>query len=607
IDAAELVAGLSEAREAALASLSAETATTSAAAAQALLRLTDDRLRGLCRLFDGDGDGRIDYREFSRRLVVSGQRQRRFLATTTASSSVSTAAVTVDLRREAARLGLIVPATRVLLGHERAVTALAYLPVSMLLASAAADGRVRLWDPCAANHRLVHPGTAGHVRRWPGHYIRPLDRWTTAGAPFGCVLQLDVAAAAAAAAFGANSGAGAGGVYAAPTAAIAAAKRGRILIGGSGSAAAAAAVVTAMEAVVSEAHPTSGRILCPEEDERLAATLDAGSAAAYHGAGIGGGGRDRSGCRGFLYLMDDGDLLAVSSEAFHRRYVLLADAGFFEVSGAVRRPPTEAMALRAAFRQRARVLRVLYAVSTAHHTLRALCRAVRAVNAAVQASGALNGFPGARFVVFYRVGDGPSSDVSDRIFQIAGGHGRSGQPSAAAGLSLRPAGAGIVGIVSRVHPNGTVEVVWDGATRATTIGAETIAPLLGGGSVAQALPPTSIAGKAGTGAVAAHNARLTTGMRIRMRSAGRSGFVAAGHNSSKSGSFARSCPTSGRVSGGGTDSDGLGSAKVAGDASEVLCIETRDMAGGRQLSCWAIGRVALRVEARHFDDSIDTA
>ena len=41
--------------------------------------------------------------------------------------------------------------------HKAAVVAVEYLPISMLLASSAADGTVRLWDPTAHPHRLVQP------------------------------------------------------------------------------------------------------------------------------------------------------------------------------------------------------------------------------------------------------------------------------------------------------------------------------------------------------------------------------------------------------------------------------------------------------------------
>lgn len=95
------------------------------------------------------------------------------------------------------------------------VTCLSYLPLSMLLVSGYADGRVRLWDPCARRHKLAPPpppplhaqgrggienqshyGTrergrgrdrARHLRLSPGVYAATAEEWTERGQTFGCV------------------------------------------------------------------------------------------------------------------------------------------------------------------------------------------------------------------------------------------------------------------------------------------------------------------------------------------------------------------------------------------------------------------------------------
>lgn len=117
------------------------------------------------------------------------------------------------------------------LRHDAPVTSLAYLPLAMLVASGAADGKVRLWDPCARRHKLAPPpvlrarheiaadfDTNGfdhglvkhlrsefppgsspdevntrHLRIWPGEYLETPEQWTQTGRTFCCVAEFSVA------------------------------------------------------------------------------------------------------------------------------------------------------------------------------------------------------------------------------------------------------------------------------------------------------------------------------------------------------------------------------------------------------------------------------
>lgn len=105
-------------------------------------------------------------------------------------------------------------------GGDVQVTSLTYLPLAMLLASGYADGKVRLWDPCARRHKLAPPpplpagkrqrgglidggesvslgewrrqggegnGRGRHLRICPGTYVDTPEEWTTTGQTFGCV------------------------------------------------------------------------------------------------------------------------------------------------------------------------------------------------------------------------------------------------------------------------------------------------------------------------------------------------------------------------------------------------------------------------------------
>lgn len=110
-----------------------------------------------------------------------------------------------------------------ILRHDVQVTSLSYLPLAMLVLSGAADGKVRLWDPCARRHKLapfpivpVHHGTFSgdgvggvdsadhesqflmysretvdrrHLRTWPGEYVENPEEWTQTGKKFRCIAE----------------------------------------------------------------------------------------------------------------------------------------------------------------------------------------------------------------------------------------------------------------------------------------------------------------------------------------------------------------------------------------------------------------------------------
>lgn len=82
---------------------------------------------------------------------------------------------------------------------------------------------------------------------------------------------------------------------------------------------------------------------------------------------------------GFFYLMCTGQVRALPSPmGFDKRYVLLDDASFFEVSGPLGAQGNEhAARLRGVFRARAGVLRIVYAASVRPRSIEAMVRQVR--------------------------------------------------------------------------------------------------------------------------------------------------------------------------------------------------------------------------------------
>ncbi|CAM9321091.1 unnamed protein product [Discosporangium mesarthrocarpum] len=309
----------------------------------------------------------------------------------------------------------LVPCKRALSGHTRSVTSLGYMPISMLLVSGDSAGKIRFWDPCATHHKLAPPiksssfsypspramgrgqmgaGGGRHVRLWPGVYMETPEEWTEEGEPFSCVAEFDV-----------NTGKGVGGVQRKD---------------GSGRYA-----VQDMKAVVVSGQPGACSVECDSTGEEDARGIDAW----IESGGDGDGGLTTGlWMRGFLYLMDDGSIESISApRGFHRRYVLLEDASFFEVWGALSveggNTPgassggcgvaSHSTSLRTVFRQRQRVRRIIYAALRGLTTLEVLATAMISTGSATGTRASLSStFPDSRFSVFYRRGDGPSCDIT---------------------------------------------------------------------------------------------------------------------------------------------------------------------------------------------------
>lgn len=208
----------------------AERISTAAALDAALeaSRLGDEELRALSSVLDAQARAAHGRHERSEsrgkarrkawaafaRVIQQPQRGSNLSATLKASFGSGGSMRSIgDLRRWIG-LRLPVPCRKLLLGHDAAVTCLSYLPLSMLLVSGAADGKVRLWDPCARRHRLSPPpipsprcysaeegniprqtrrqtdqreSSNRHLRRWPGIYEDASEEWTSTGEAFGCV------------------------------------------------------------------------------------------------------------------------------------------------------------------------------------------------------------------------------------------------------------------------------------------------------------------------------------------------------------------------------------------------------------------------------------
>lgn len=202
-----------------------------------------------------------------------------------------------------------VPARRVLRGHSAPVCAISFLPHSSLLATAAADGTVRLWDPCHIQYNLVFPSGVHHLRKMPGYYFATPDSWVSPPAA-SVVLRLEDAATS--------------------------------------SSQCRKMTATTLRSVSLQTRSTNSRIVASQESIAEALEFD----------------KVQGAVRGLLYLLDDGTIIALATDTFDARLITLCveDAGHFLRCGA------DAAMLRVIFGERHRILRVGFVASTAFHS-----------------------------------------------------------------------------------------------------------------------------------------------------------------------------------------------------------------------------------------------
>ncbi|CAM9542999.1 unnamed protein product, partial [Ectocarpus sp. 12 AP-2014] len=299
-------------------------------------------------------------------------------------------------------------------GNRSPVTCLTYLPLSMLLVSGHSDGRVRLWDPCDRRHKLAPPPpqslcalgcedretqsrkegprSGRHHRLFPGWYAATAEEWTEKGRTFSCVATFGAVPVTT------NTTERRGG---------AAGKNGR----------GSFLKIRELNSIVLPGGGAASLIVPDPERVRAARAMDEEEPWDPASKRIGGG---------FFYLTNGGEVLSVPSpKGFEERYVLLDDASFFEVSGPLAAAQGGAQggsgddvaaSLRAAFRARAGVLRVLYAASTGPRTVDAMARQMRDTGVAARPRRTLDAqFPGQHLAVFYQEGDGPDRDITETV------------------------------------------------------------------------------------------------------------------------------------------------------------------------------------------------
>ncbi|CAM9744831.1 unnamed protein product [Scytosiphon promiscuus] len=304
-------------------------------------------------------------------------------------------------------------------GCRTPVTCLSYLPLSMLLISGYSDGRVRLWDPCARRHKLAPPppppplraqgrgglegqsryrksdggrgrGGGRHLRLFPGVYAATAEEWTEKGETFGCVATFYAVPRTKAS--GGHQDGSAGG------------EGGGLLR------------VQALDSIVIPGGGATSLVVCDTESVRAAQAMDGDEPWDPSAAGKGGG---------FFYLCRSSEVLSIPTpRGFEEHYVAIDDASFFEVSGPLRAAAEAgtngcdgaevAARLRDIFRMRATVLRVAYAPAVGPRSVEAMGRQMNDTGVAARPRHVLDAqFPGQRFVVFYREGDGPDRDLTE--------------------------------------------------------------------------------------------------------------------------------------------------------------------------------------------------
>ena len=296
----------------------------------------------------------------------------------------------------------------------------------MLLASSAADGTVRLWDPTAHPHRLVQPTEARHVRVAPGYYKRLPMEWTRTGAPYACVAEIALG----------NVPLLSTPKTASTVQSVHAKDKTRV---------ARCLLATVLDTVTARCLvqiDKDNAKECEDIDKKIEKK--------------GGGGPP---CRGFLYLLESGEVLSVTAKQFDPVYVTLSDPSFFEVTGLVAGTAAQAYALRRVFQVRHQVLRVFYCLSNALGTLAALRDAVVHNDALAKPHEDLRREVNADFVIFGRGNgdDSPSKDLRPRLGGMNGDAKKTRNSNAGAnraGGGGNGGGSGmrfVKGLVTQVH------------------------------------------------------------------------------------------------------------------------------------------------------------
>lgn len=496
-------------------------------------RLEDGDAELVCRVLSGKrADGRITRRAFEQFLSLPGARSA-------AADPVPHASAGATPPVWAPRL---VATKWALSGHRGAVLALEQLSVAMLIVSSSRDGTVRLWDPTSHPQRLVHPGDTRHRRVHPGYYKSQPEEWTATGRPYVCVHELRVAAL---------PGVGQGGHQ--PTKPLAK----------------AGACATSLLASVLDTATARGNIVLDQGTCAAARRLD--DALAEHAAG--------PRCRGFLYLLDDGEVVGVGAPRFDAVFVTLSDASFFQVTGLLGLPAADAFALRRAFQCRHRVVRVLYGASFQFPTLDALRATLQTTGAAAEALGNLKALVSADLVVFGRAGDGPNRSVRrDLGAPSSGGPG----PGSFSGSSGARGERFVRGLVTAVYPaDCSVDVAFDHATTTARVPSSRVEVT----DRVVSLDPTSPAA----------SVKLVPGMRCRVRAVvpppAQSAAAAAQHGVGAAGGG--KLPLSARE---------LWDSNPGQHGIEVLhALVANPATGARHLVALKVGRVSLRVPACDYD------
>eukprot|EP00752_Nemacystus_decipiens_P008770 g7826.t1 len=187
--------------------------------------------------------------------------------------------------------------------------------------------------------------------------------------------------------------------------------------------------VGAVDSIVFPGGGVSSLVVCDPERARAAQAMD--EEQPWDPASTGNGG-------GFFYLSSSGEVLSVPSpNGFEERYVLLDDASFFEVSGPLGAAQSGgdggeevAARFREIFRKRAGMSRVVYTSAVVPRSVEAIGRQMNDTGVAAKRRSVLDAqFPGQRFVVFYREGDGPDRDITEAIgFSYNDASSRTGYP-----------------------------------------------------------------------------------------------------------------------------------------------------------------------------------
>ena len=451
----------------------------------------------LCRRLDKDNDGNVDIEELGSALSACNYEDKP----------------------------LQIQSSHTLRGHSGSVTAITYSNIQKLVVSAATDGTVRIWDAGAKLFRLSHPGLVPTVQSWPGYYTKLQAEWTKTSQPFMEALVLNLGDEACARHLSVLN------LTLDPPPCL-------IVVDNQ-----ALERARDLDFSTKSTKPLDEASIASEKpDELLHRALQLES---------------KTGCKGFVYLWDDGSMECVDAPRFIEGMVAQRELAYIEECDPLVRP-----GLRKIYRSRQNLMRVFYVVSHEYPSLNVFLEALLKSGNALRSHTSLARFctrPHATIIPFYRSNDGPDQNLKlpKSVVNVK-----------TVATHTMPKTAKFGTVTQILNDGKWYEIAYDHAQIESRVPRSRI--------------QLTAAHDRRSAALGERAGGVVVGSRVIVMPGGGASTVASPSEE---------------------DADGSPAADLVGEI-EVLAMLVKDQKGGCTLQCFGIGRAEIPVPAKQFDDEL---